>query len=93
MTEFAKPGVWKISLIVCALGSCFSVAQAQSVTPPPLPPGSNMVKKHVGMHPEEVKRSQRAHHHSKHHKKDVSRDDTLDDDAPKPDSKVKPKTK
>jgi hypothetical protein len=93
MTKFAKPGAWQIPLVASVLSSCYIGAQAQSVIPPPLPPGSNMVQKHVGMHPEEVKRSQRAHHHSHHHKKDVTRDDTLDEAAPKPDTPVKPKTK
>ncbi len=93
MTKYTKPGVWQTPLIACALSSCSIVALAQSVVPPPLPLGSHMVQKHVGMHPEEVKRSQRAHHHSKHHKKDVTRDDTLDEDTPKPDTKPKSKTK
>lgn len=31
------------------------------------------------MNQDEVKRSQRAHHHNKHHKKNYMRDDTLDD--------------
>ncbi len=108
MTKFTKPAAWQKSLIACAMSSFYVFAQAQSVVPPPLPPGSSMVQKHAGMHPEEVKRSQRAHHHSKHHKKDVTRDDTLDEgthhgdahhggahhaSGPKPDTTVKSKAK
>jgi hypothetical protein len=46
--------------------------------PPPLPTGSQMVRQHAGMSPDEVERNKRAHHHNGHHKKDVTRDDTID---------------
>jgi hypothetical protein len=53
------------------------VAQAQTVTPPPLPPGSNLVRPEPGMNEDERKRYVRAHHHKFHHKKDYTRDDSV----------------
>jgi hypothetical protein len=53
------------------------LAQAQSVTPPPLPPGSHLVRPEPGMDESERKRHVRAHHHKFHHKKDVTRDDSV----------------
>lgn len=54
-----------------------AAAHAQTVTPPPLPPGSHMVRPEPGMDDSERKRHVRAHHHKFHHKKDVSRDDSV----------------
>ena len=54
-----------------------SIAHAQTVTPPPLPPGSHMVRPEPGLNEEERKRHVRAHHHKFHHKKDVTRDDSV----------------
>jgi len=51
------------------------LAQA-AVTPPPLPPGSAMVKVAPGMSKEEEKREDRAHHHKGHVKKDITKDDS-----------------
>lgn len=79
MKKFIKLSAVEKSLIFSAISAFFVMAQASSVTPPPLPLGSNMVKQHVGMNQDEVKRNQRAHHHNKHHKKNYMRDDTLDD--------------
>lgn len=67
------------SLVFSVISTFFVMAQASSVIPPPLPIGSTMVRQHVGMNQDEIKRSQRAHHHNKHHKKNYMRDDTLDD--------------
>ncbi len=79
MKKFITLGALEKSLIFPAISAFFAMAQASSVVPPPLPTGSNMVKQHGGMNQDEVKRSQRAHHHNKHHKKNYMRDDTLDD--------------
>ena len=49
-----------------------------AVTPPPLPPGSSMVRIEPGMDKEERKREDRAHHHKGHNKKDVTKDDSED---------------
>lgn len=62
--------------------ACFAaVAQAQ-VTPPPLPPGSHMVRVEPGLNEEERKRHVRAHHHKAHHHKDVARDDSVHGPVP-----------
>lgn len=79
MKKSIKPGALEKSLVLSAISAFFVMAQASSVTPPPLPTGSTIVRQHVGMNQDEVKRSQRAHHHNKHHKKNYMRDDTLDD--------------
>lgn len=59
-----------------AAASLGGVAHAQ-VTPPPLPPGSNLVRVEPGLNEEERKRHVRAHHHKFHHGKDVTRDDSV----------------
>lgn len=79
MKKFIKLGALEKSLIFSAISAFIVMAQASSVTPPPLPTGSTMVRQQVGMNKDEVKRNQRAHHHNKHYKKDYMRDDTLDD--------------
>ncbi|MDO8774581.1 MAG: hypothetical protein Q7K57_38890 [Burkholderiaceae bacterium] len=78
MNKYTKQGTLQKTLVFSAISGFFLLAQASPVTPPPLPVGSNMVQQQAGMNQEEIKRSQRAHHHNKHHKKDVTRDDTLD---------------
>lgn len=60
-----------------AAAAVAGVAQAQTVTPPPLPPGSNLVRVEPGLNEEERKRHVRAHHHKAHHGKDVTRDDSV----------------
>ena len=77
MNKHTKLRALQKTLVATVIGSFIAIAQASTVIPPPLPTGSTMVKQQVGLHPEEVKRSQRAHHHYKHHKKDVTRDDTI----------------
>lgn len=78
MNKHLKPGALQKTLVFSAISSFFVLAQAATVTPPQLPAGSTMVRQHAGMNPDEVKRSQRAHHHNGHHKKNYTRDDTLD---------------
>lgn len=85
MNKHTKPGRLQKTLVFSAISSFFVLAQASSVAPPPLPVGSTMVQQQVGMNQDEVKRSQRAHHHNKHHKKDVTRDDTIDEAQAGPD--------
>lgn len=66
-----------ISRIAAAAAlSCGCAAFAQ-VTPPPLPPGSNLVRAEPGMSEPERKRHVRAHHHKFHHNKDYTRDDSV----------------
>jgi hypothetical protein len=69
----------KQTALFVSTAGIFMLANANNVTPPPLPLGSHMVKQHIGINPEETTRNKRAHHHNKHHKKDVTRDDTLDE--------------
>ena len=57
-----------------ACGAASGIAQ---VTPPPLPPGSHLVRPEPGMSEPERKRHVRAHHHKFHHKKDYTRDDSI----------------
>ena len=61
-----------------AVACSASVALAQSVvTPPPLPPGSNLVRPDPGMNEPERKRAIRAHHNKFHHGRDYTRDDSI----------------
>lgn len=60
-----------------ALACSAGAALAQAVTPPPLPPGSNLVRPEIGLNEEERKRYVRAHHHKMHHKKDFTKDDSV----------------
>ncbi|RYY94226.1 MAG: hypothetical protein EOO24_25190 [Comamonadaceae bacterium] len=64
-------------LALAATTGAALVAQAQTVTPPPLPPGSALVRLDPGMSDAERKRHVRAHHHKFHHGKDVTRDDSV----------------
>lgn len=84
------------ALLVCLLAAGPGLA---AVAPPPLPPGSNLVKIEGGVDRTERKRQERAHHHKLHHRKDMTRDDSVygdpseDDDAgPKGKDKDKDKT-
>lgn len=65
----------RLALAACAL--CAGLAQAQSVTPPPLPIGSAQARPEPGMSEPERKRHVRAHHHKFHHGKDYTRDDSV----------------
>lgn len=60
-----------------ALACSAGAGLAQTVTPPPLPPGSNLVRPEIGLNEEEKKRYVRAHHHKMHHKKDFTKDDSV----------------
>lgn len=62
--------------LACALAGLATLAQAGKVVPPPLPPGSSMVRVHGGMNDDEEKRQDRAHHHKGHNKKDINKDDS-----------------
>ena len=81
MKKSIKPSMIKKAVLISMIGAFFSVAQASTVVPPPLPTGSQMVRQSAGMNQDEVKRSQRAHHHHSHHKKDVTKDDTMSGSA------------
>lgn len=52
-------------------------AQAGKVTPPPLPPGSQMVTVEAGMTPAEEKRNERAHKNKSRYKKNYLVDDSV----------------
>ena len=65
-----------------ALAWSAGASLAQTVTPPPLPPGSNLVRPEIGLNEEEKKRYVRAHHHKMHHKKDFTRDDSVQGPVP-----------
>lgn len=65
----------RLAIAACAL--CAGLAQAQTVTPPPLPIGSAMARPDPGMAEPERKRHVRAHHHKFHHGKDYTRDDSV----------------
>lgn len=68
--------------VLAALACSAAVSVAQTVTPPPLPPGSHLVRPEGGLNEEERKRFVRAHHHKMHHQKDLSRDDSLPENQP-----------
>jgi hypothetical protein len=65
----------RLALASAALLS--GLAQAQSIAPPPLPPGSELARPQPGMSEPEAKRAMRAHHHKFHNGKDVTRDDSV----------------
>jgi hypothetical protein len=62
---------------LCAAACIAGLAQAQTVAPPPLPIGSNLVRVEPGMNEPERKRATRAHHHKFQHNKDYTRDDSI----------------
>lgn len=68
-----------VRLAACLALACGATAAlAQSVvTPPPLPPGSNLVRPEPGMNEPERKRAIRAHHNKFHHGRDYTRDDSI----------------
>ncbi|MDB5752685.1 MAG: hypothetical protein JWP65_3106, partial [Ramlibacter sp.] len=68
----------RIDRLAFMAAACLAAAvQAQTVAPPPLPPGHALVRQDPGMSDTERKRHVRAHHHKLHHKKDFSRDDSV----------------
>jgi len=70
-----------VPVLAGALASVLATAEmkaAAAVKPPPLPPGSSMVRIQGGLNPDEVKRHKRAHHNKTHHRKDLTRDDSED---------------
>jgi hypothetical protein len=67
-----------VRLAAClAVAWSASVALAQTVVAPPLPPGSNLVRPDPGMNEPERKRAIRAHHNKFHHGRDYTRDDSI----------------
>lgn len=66
-----------IRALFAAIALLATAAQAQTVTPPPLPPGASLVRAEPGMSEPERKRYVRAHHHKAHHGRDYTRDDSI----------------
>jgi len=64
-------------LAACAAVAWSATAALAQVTPPPLPPGSNLVRPDPGMNEPERKRAVRAHHNKFHHGRDYTRDDSI----------------
>ncbi|MCG2592768.1 hypothetical protein LZ009_08225 [Ramlibacter sp. XY19] len=64
-------------LVACAALAWSATAALAQVTPPPLPPGSNLVRPEPGMNEPERKRAIRAHHNKFHHGRDYTRDDSI----------------
>jgi hypothetical protein len=78
-TESATAGQLRpafIAGLACVVLTAATLAQAGTVQPPPLPPGSAMVRIEPGMNKEESKREDRAHHHKGQNKKDINKDDS-----------------
>lgn len=63
--------------LACVLLAAATLAQAGKVTPPPLPPGSHLVRVQPGMDKLEQQRQIRAHHHKGHLRKNLARDDSV----------------
>lgn len=66
-----------IRAVLAAIALLATAAQAQTVKPPPLPPGASLVRMEPGMSEPERKRYVRAHHHKAHHGRDYTRDDSI----------------
>lgn len=62
--------------LACVLVAAATLAHATKVKPPPLPPGSHLVRVQPGMDKQEQQREARAHHHKGHFKKDIHKDDS-----------------
>ncbi|MFC5495965.1 hypothetical protein ACFPOE_00320 [Caenimonas terrae] len=78
-TESIRAGHLRPALsagLACVLLVASACAQAGKVTPPPLPPGSALVKVQPGMDKQEQMREDRAHH-NKNVKKDPTKDDSV----------------
>jgi hypothetical protein len=60
----------------CLFATGVALAQAV-VTPPPLPPGSNLARIEPGLSVVEQKRHIRAHHHKFQYRKDYTLDDSI----------------
>ena len=64
--------------LTCVLATAaLQALAADSVKPPPLPPGASMVRIQAGMNDEEKDREARAHHNKTHFKKDLNKDDSI----------------
>ena len=75
---FSNPKHYRFRVVTGCVAALLCSSALAAVTPPPLPPGSSMVKVQGGLNDVERKRQERAHHHKLHFKKDVTHDDTLD---------------
>jgi hypothetical protein len=78
-TNSAGSGSLRMALgtgLACVLLTAASLAQAGKVVPPPLPPGSNLVRLQGGMNDDEARRQDRAHHHKGQNKKNLTVDDS-----------------
>ncbi len=78
-TESVKAGHLRPVLsagLACVLLAAATLAHAAKVKPPPLPPGSHLVRVQPGMDKQEQQRQTRAHHHKGHFKKDLHKDDS-----------------
>ena len=71
-----------IRLALVAAACLAGAVQAQTVKPPPLPPGSLQARPEPGMSEPERKRAVRAHHHKLHHKLDKTSDHSSHDHGP-----------
>ena len=87
---------WRAQVLAVMATGASTVALAQAVAPPPLPPGAAQVRVEGGMNQDERKRQVRAHHHKFQHKKDYTRDDSVyghESEADKKDKKDKDEKK
>jgi hypothetical protein len=64
-------------VVLAALLTLSSFVARAAVNPPPLPPGSSMVRVEGGLDEGEKARALRAHHHKFHFRKDYTRDDSI----------------
>lgn len=77
--ESAGSGPVRMALatgLAAVLLTAASLAQAGKVAPPPLPPGSNLVRLQGGMNDDEAKRQDRGHQHKGQKKRDFTVDDS-----------------
>lgn len=77
--SFVKAGSLRAAFsfgLACSLAAGAGLSFAK-VQPPPLPPGSSMVRVKPGLSDDEEKRQVRAHHNKTHYKKDLAKDDSV----------------
>jgi hypothetical protein len=70
--RLALGGALALAALLCATQGALA-----QIKPPPLPPGSAMVRIESGMDSGESARQLRAHHHKFHYGKDYTRDETM----------------